>query len=39
MVFNLRDNITNAVARGAAELVKRRKSASELLGYVAHEIK
>ncbi len=37
MVFNLRDNITNAVARGAAELVKRRKS--ELLGYVAHEIK
>jgi len=37
MVFNLRDNITNAVARGAAELVNRRKS--ELLGYVAHEIK
>jgi hypothetical protein len=37
MVFNLRDNITNAVARGAAELVNRRRS--ELLGYVAHEIK
>ena len=37
MVFNLRDNITIAVARGAAELVDRRKS--ELLGYVAHEIK
>jgi hypothetical protein len=39
MVFNLCDNITNAVARGAAELVNRRKSASELLGYVAYEIK
>ena len=37
MVFNLRDNITIAVARGAAELANRRKS--ELLGYVAHEIK
>jgi osomolarity two-component system sensor histidine kinase NIK1 len=37
MVVNLRDNITNAVVRGAAKLVNRRKS--ELLGYVAHEIK
>lgn len=34
MVFNLRDNITNAVVRGVAKLVNRRKS--ELLGYVAH---
>ena len=37
MVLNLRDNITSAVAREATHLVHRRKS--ELLGYVAHEIK
>jgi len=36
-VFDLHDNITIAVARGAAELIKRGKS--ELLSYVVHEIK
>lgn len=37
MFFNLRDNFTNAVAMGAAELVNSRKY--ELIGYVTHEIK
>lgn len=37
MVYNSRDHITNAVAREAAQFVNSRKS--ELLGYVAHDIK
>ena len=37
MVSNLRDNITSAVSREAVRLVNRRKS--DLLGYLAHEIK